>query len=78
MKCNVSDTTLHVSKFQLTSLWNPLSSCMANNETKININGGGCLSIIIFFLCIGAVFFGLPTPWGVLNIDLFPPGIFLK
>ncbi len=42
------------------------------------VNNGGCLNLILTVLVITALWFGLPTPWGVLDIDLFPPGIYLN
>lgn len=39
---------------------------------------GGCVSLIISILVICAIIWGLPTTWGTLNIDLIPPGIYLK
>ena len=47
------------------------------SETKIGCNSLGCLELIILVFLIGAILIGVPTPWGHLNIDLFPPGIFL-
>lgn len=35
----------------------------------------GCATRIFGLLVFWAVFFGLPTPWGKLNIDVFPPRI---
>ena len=46
------------------------------NETNINV-GGGCFSLILFIFILTALWFGLPTPWGLFEIDIFPPGIFL-
>lgn len=37
--------------------------------------GCGCGSILFSILMLLALWFGLPTPWGKLNIDLFPPQI---
>ena len=37
--------------------------------------GCGCVSIIVTILVLWALWFGLPTPWGVFNIDIFPPAI---
>ena len=47
------------------------------NETNINV-GGGCFSLILFIFTLTALWFGLPTPWGLFEIDVFPPGIFLN
>jgi hypothetical protein len=46
------------------------------NETNTNV-GGGCFSLILFIFILTALWFGLPTPWGLFEIDIFPPGIFL-
>lgn len=35
--------------------------------------GCGCITIVLFILLITLLFFGLPTPWGKLNLDLLPP-----
>ena len=45
--------------------------------SKSSSNGGGCgcVSLIATILVLWALWFGLPTPWGVLNIDIFPPAI---
>jgi len=40
--------------------------------------GCGCFSIVLGILTIWAVFVGLPTPWGTLNVDLVPPAIHLE
>jgi hypothetical protein len=40
-----------------------------------NNNGCGCVSIIVTILVLWALWFGLPTPWGNFNIDIFPPAI---
>ena len=45
------------------------------SDNSSNGNGCGCASVIISILLIWALWFGLPTPWGTFNIDLFPPGI---
>jgi hypothetical protein len=33
--------------------------------------------MILTILALWALWFGLPTPWGVLNIDIFWPAIHL-
>lgn len=42
-------------------------------------NGGGgcfgCLTFIAFCFVIAAFWVGLPTPWGTLELDMFPPAI---
>lgn len=41
--------------------------------------GCGCLSLIITFILamflVWLVFFGVSTPWGKYEIDVFPPAI---
>ncbi len=44
-------------------------------RTAIKIKTGGCLKLILFIFALTALWFGLPTPWGTLNIDLFWPAI---
>jgi hypothetical protein len=44
---------------------------------KCSCSCGGCLSLVVFVLLVSALLFGLPTSWGVLNIDIFPPGVYL-
>lgn len=51
------------------------NNIMAKNETTINL--GGCLPLILFIFTLTALWFGLPTPWGLFEIDIFPPGIYL-
>lgn len=41
-------------------------------------SGMGCLGVILSILAIVALFGGLPTTWGELHIDFFPPGVYLK
>ena len=45
-----------------------------SNESSSG-GGCGCLTIIIAILIFTALWFGLPTPWGKINIDIFPPAI---
>ena len=48
---------------------------MSNNE---NVSVGcGCLPLILTILVLWALWFGLPTSWGTLDIDIFPPAITL-
>ncbi len=47
---------------------------MESNETSKG-GGCGCLEIILLIFVFTALIFGLPTPWGELNIDIFPPAI---
>lgn len=37
--------------------------------------GSGCVSFILFIILFWMLWFGLPTPWGKLNLDIFPPRI---
>jgi hypothetical protein len=50
---------------------------MSNNKQTVNV-GCGCYSLILTILVLSALFFGLPTPWGIFEIDLLPPGIYLN
>ena len=36
---------------------------------------GGCLSFIATVFALWALWFGLPTPWGTFNLDIFPPAV---
>jgi hypothetical protein len=45
-----------------------------NNKSECNC-GCGCFPLILTILTLWALFVGLPTPWGVLNIDILPPAI---
>lgn len=49
----------------------------AHEETKTNVSCGslGCLDLIVFIMLLGALWFGLPTPWGKLDLDILPPAI---
>ena len=49
-------------------------------EKKVTINCAplGCLSIIAFIFILGALWYKLPTPWGSIEIDIFPPGFFIN
>lgn len=47
-----------------------------NEKSQINC-GGGCVPMILFILVLWALWFGLPTPWGKYNIDIFPPKIWV-
>lgn len=49
-------------------------------EDSVRRGGGGCgcgciVPIITTILVLWSLWFGLPTPWGTFNIDLFPPQI---
>lgn len=48
---------------------------MSENNTSTVGCGCGCGSLILTILVLWALFFGLATPWGTYNIDLFPPQI---
>jgi hypothetical protein len=47
-------------------------------ESSGSGGGCGCVPLIVTILVLWSLFFGLPTPWGKLNIDLFPPAIRLE
>lgn len=38
-------------------------------------DGCGCFEFVASVLVLWALWFGLPTPWGTYNIDIFPPAI---
>jgi hypothetical protein len=46
-----------------------------NNTSHTTNTNGGCVTAILTILTLSALWFGLPTPWGILNIDIFPPAI---
>jgi len=49
---------------------------MTSERSESGSGGGcGCVSFIATILTLWALWFGLPTPWGVFNIDIFPPAI---
>ena len=52
---------------------------MSDKPKDIKVGCGcpitGCLPLILGIFTLWALFFGLPTPWGKVNIDLFPPAI---
>jgi hypothetical protein len=41
-------------------------------------NTGSCLGCIVTIFVIWALLFGLSTPWGMLDINIFPPKISLN
>ena len=47
-------------------------------RTSASASGCGCFSLILGILAVWALWFGLPTTWGTLHIDIFPPGVYLK
>jgi len=49
---------------------------MSNKQTTVN-GGCGCFTLILFILLLAALCGALTTTWGTLNIDIFPPGIYL-
>lgn len=49
----------------------------ASSSGDVNV-GCGCFSLIAGILALWALCFGLPTTWGTLHVDLFPPGVYLK
>lgn len=38
-------------------------------------SGGGCAGFILWLFIMWAIAFGLPTPWGTIELDLFPPEV---
>lgn len=46
-----------------------------NKNMSCSCNGGGCVGGIVFVLVMYALFAGLPTPSGILELDIFPPAI---
>jgi len=46
-----------------------------NNNMR---NTGSCLGCLITLFIVWAILFGLTTPWGKLDIDIFPPQILLN
>jgi hypothetical protein len=52
-----------------------VSAKSTNDNVGCSCTGTGCASLIILILILTALWFGLPTPWGKLNIDIFPPRI---
>jgi hypothetical protein len=49
---------------------------MSKRSSTTNV-GCGCVPTILLILVLWALWFGLPTPWGKYNIDIFPPRIWL-
>jgi hypothetical protein len=45
---------------------------------NFTVNNSGCLTTILTIFALTALWFGLPTPWGLFEIDLFWPGIYLN
>jgi hypothetical protein len=46
-----------------------------SNQSSTDGAGCGCVSIILAVILFTMLWFGLPTPWGKLNLDIFPPRI---
>jgi hypothetical protein len=45
------------------------------SESKTTVGCPGCGSFVVTVLILWALWFGLPTPWGTFNTDIFPPQI---
>lgn len=45
------------------------------SENSASSSGCDCVGFIATILVLWSLWFGLPTPWGELNIDIFPPAI---
>jgi hypothetical protein len=50
---------------------------MSESTSSSDGGGCGCLTLILTILALWALWFGLPVPGGVLNIDIIPPAIHL-
>lgn len=48
---------------------------MSDEQRTGGGTGCGCLPLIATILVLWSLWFGLPTPWGTYNIDIFPPAI---
>lgn len=49
---------------------------MSEDSGSNNSGGGcGCISFIATIMILWALVAALPTPWGTLELDLFPPAI---
>jgi len=46
-----------------------------NNNGSCSCGGSGCLSLILFIFIIGALFWSVSTPWGNVELDIFPPAL---
>lgn len=40
-----------------------------------NSGGCGCITLIVGALLVWATLIGISTPWGLVNVNLFPPAI---
>lgn len=47
------------------------------SQSKSSTVGCGCVPVILFILVLWTLWFGLPTPWGKYNLDIFPPRIWV-
>ncbi len=50
------------------------------SESNGSSGGGGCscfgcLSFVAFFFVVWAIWASVPTPWGIVELDLFPPAM---
>lgn len=48
---------------------------MTERSSSSSSGGCGCGGVIISILLLWALWFGLKTPWGTYNIDIFPPQV---
>ncbi len=49
-----------------------------SSSSSSNSSGGGCfgcLSVVAFFFVAWAILASVPTPWGIVELDLFPPAM---
>lgn len=46
---------------------------MKHKKYSINCGGFSCLSFVLFFFLLWMIFSSVPTPWGKVSIDIFPP-----
>lgn len=51
---------------------------MSSESSGGSSSGRGCFGLIAGILALWALWFGLRTAWGTLQIDLFPPGVYLE
>lgn len=54
-----------------------MSKTTNTTQSSSGPSDGGCLSGFALVCFWWALLAGLPTPWGVLSLDVFPPGIYL-
>ncbi len=49
---------------------------MSNDDSSSSGGSGcSCVGCLVFLFVFWFVFFGVSTPWGKFNIDIFPPRI---